>query len=143
MAACPEPSGGGAQASALAAPRRVIAIVPASAAPAADSPFGGECTAAEPFALQVLGDAMNPEFEHGDVIVVEPEGLAQDGSFVVARWQEEWTFRQLLREGAGWSLVALNPAYPPQPIGDLSPVRGIVIQKSKPGRRRSVKRYVE
>jgi SOS-response transcriptional repressor LexA len=128
----------------MAAPRRVIAIVPASAAPAAvDSPFGGECAAAEPFALQVLGDAMTPEFEHGDVIVVEPEGLAQDGSFVVARWQEEWTFRQLLREGEGWSLVALNPAYPPQPIGDLSPVRGIVIQKSKPGRRRSVKRYVE
>jgi len=145
MAGCNDPSGGGARASAPVPRRRVIAIVPASASAAAadDSPFGGECTAAEPFALQVLGDAMSPEFEHGDVIVVEPEGLAHDGSFVVARWQGEWTFRQLVRDGEGWALAALNPAYPRQPIGDLAPVRGIVIQKSKPGRRRSVKRYVE
>ena len=119
--------------------RRVVAI--ARAAPA-DASAGGECTAAEPFALQVLGNSMSPEFAHGDIIVVEPEGLAQDGSFVVAHWQGEWTFRQLLREGERWALVALNAAYPRQPIADLSPVRGIVIQKSRPGRRRSLKRYV-
>lgn len=119
-------------------------VVPIARAEQTDAPAGGgECTAAEPFALQVLGDAMSPEFAHGDIIVVEPEGLALNGSFVVAHWQGEWTFRQLLREGGRWALVALNPAYARQPIADLSPVRGIVIQKSKPGRRRSLKRYVE
>ena len=32
------------------------------------------CSAAEPFALRVLGDMMEPEFEHGCVIVIDPEG---------------------------------------------------------------------
>lgn len=112
-----------------------LAAIPIHAA-ASDS-----CSAAEPFALQVLGDAMLPEFAAGDIIVVEPEGLAREGSFVVAQWEGEWSFRQLVREGEQWFLEALDPSYPRQAIPDLSPVRGVVIQKSKPGRRRSLKRY--
>jgi SOS-response transcriptional repressor LexA len=103
----------------------------------------GDCAGAEPFALMVLGDAMAPEFVEGEIIVVEPEGHATDGSFVVARVDGEWTLRQLVRADIGWQLQALNPAYPTAPIGDLAAVRGVVIQKSKPGRRRASKRYVE
>ena len=106
-------------------------------APAADC--GGE----EPFALMVLGDSMAPEFVAGEVIVVEPEGLARHGSFVVAQVDGDWMLRELVAEGGGWRLCALNPAFPPAAIADLSPVRGVVIQKSRPGRRRSIKRYVE
>lgn len=102
-----------------------------------------DCAAAEAFALQVLGDAMLPEFSDGDIIVVEPEGLARDGSFVVARWGGEWSFRQLLRDGEQWFLAALDPAYGRTAIPDLSVVRGVVIQKSRPGHRRSIKRYVD
>ena len=91
----------------------------------------------------VLGDSMAPEFDEGEVIVVEPEGLASDGSFVVAQVDGDWTLRKLVRADAGWHLQALNPAYPAVAIADLSPVRGVVIQKSRPGRRRSIKRYVE
>ncbi|MDR2189416.1 MAG: S24 family peptidase [Azonexus sp.] len=101
------------------------------------------CEAAGVFALQVLGDAMLPEFAAGDIIVIEPEGLAEDGSFVVARQGGQWTFRQLLRDGDGWCLAALNPAYGRAIISDLSAVRGVVIQKSRPGRRRSIKHYVD
>jgi len=102
------------------------------------------CSAAEPFALMVLGDSMLPEFEEGDIIVVEPEGHAAEGSYVVAWSGGEWVFRQLAREaGGGWRLCALNPAYASTDIPDLSPVKGVVIQKSKPGRRRAAKRYVE
>ncbi len=101
------------------------------------------CSAAEPFALMVLGDSMLPEFEEGDIIVVEPEGFATEGSYVVAWSGGEWVFRQLAREAGGWRLRALNPAYPPTDIPDLSTVKGVVIQKSKPGRRRAAKRYVE
>jgi DNA polymerase V len=43
------------------------------------------CAAAEPFALMVLGDSMEPEFREGEVILIEPEGLATDGSFVLAQ----------------------------------------------------------
>jgi SOS-response transcriptional repressor LexA len=104
---------------------------------------GGDCSGAEPFALVVLGDSMTPEFVEGDVIVVEPEGLATDGSFVVAQVDGEWTMRQLARLDGGWMLRPLNPTYPPTALADLSPIRGVVIQKSKPGRRRASKRYVE
>mgnify|MGYP006317666663 CR=1 FL=1 len=94
----------------------------------------GDCAGAEPFVLMVLGDSMAPEFAEGEIIVVEPEGLAVDGSFVVA---------QLERTGGGWELRALDAACPAVAIPDLTPVRGVVIQKSRPGRRRAAKRYVE
>lgn len=114
-----------------------IPVVPAV------SVAGGDCAGAEPFALMVLGDAMAPEFVAGEIIVVEPEGHATDGSFVVAQVDGEWTLRQLARVGARWQLRALNPAYPASELADLAPVRGVVIQKSKPGRRRASKRYVD
>lgn len=102
------------------------------------------CSAAEPFALMVLGDSMEPEFSEGDIIVVEPEGLATDGSYVLAWHDEEWIFRQLRRDGeGGWKLHPLNPSYPDVVIPDLSVVKGVIIQKSKPGRRKAAKRYVE
>ena len=103
----------------------------------------GDCSGAEPFALMVLGDSMAPEFVEGEVVVVEPEGHARDGSFVVAQVQGEWTLRRLVAAGDGWTLRALNPAYPDAELADLADVRGVVIQKSRPGRRRASKRYVE
>jgi DNA polymerase V len=106
--------------------------------------LGGDdgCSGGEPFALRVLGDSMAPEFVDGDIIVVEPDGALRDGSFVLARPDGEWTFRQLVRDGSHWVLRALNPAYAEQPLPDLSRVRGVVIQKAVPGRRRLGKRYV-
>lgn len=103
----------------------------------------GGCSGAELFALLVVGDSMAPEFADGEVIVVEPEGLARDGAFVVAQVDGDWALRQLVRAADGWRLCALNPAFPAAAISDLSAVRGVVIQKSQPGRRRSIKRYVD
>ena len=116
----------------------------AHGAPGPDDPpheTGDACSSGESFALMVLGDSMLPEFSEGEVIVIEPDGLAAHGSFVLA-WCDEWIFRQLVRDGEGWRLHALNPAYPDIPIRDLGAVRGVVIQKSRPGRRRASKRYV-
>ena len=101
------------------------------------------CGALEPYALRVLGDSMEPEFVEGDVIIVEPDGLAKDGSFVVAQVDGEWTFRRLIAAGEGWRLRAFNPAYAEIALADLSTVRGVVIQKSLPGHRRALKRYVD
>lgn len=101
------------------------------------------CESAEPFVLMVLGDSMAPEFVEGEVIVIEPAGLAGDGSLVLAQLGGEWIFRQLVRQGTGWTLQALNPAYPAADIPDLDVVKGVIVQKSKPGRRRASKRYVE
>lgn len=100
------------------------------------------CAGGESFALMVLGHSMAPEFLEGEIIIIEPEGLARDGSYVLAWHQEQWTFRQLLHGTTGWLLHALNPAFADEPISDLSPVRGVIIQKALPGRRRACKHYI-
>ena len=55
---------------------------------------------------------------------------------------QEWIFRQLLRNAAGWQLHPLNPAFAYVGLQDLGAVRGVIIQKALPGRRRASKRYV-
>ena len=102
-----------------------------------------DCSGAEVFALQVLGQSMVPEFEEGEIIVIEPDGALRDGSFVLAQLDGEWLFRQLRREGEGWRLHALNPAFAPWSLPDLAAVRGVVIQKARPGRRRASKSYLQ
>lgn len=101
------------------------------------------CSGAESFALMVLGDSMEPEFIEGDIIIIEPEGLTTNGSYVMAWLGDEWIFRQLVGGEGGWKLRPLNPKYPSASIPDLSVIKGVIIQKSKPGRRKAVKRYVE
>jgi SOS-response transcriptional repressor LexA len=108
----------------------------------------GGCSGAEVFALRVLGQSMVPEFDEGEIILIEPGGALHDGSFVLAQIDGEWTFRQLCADvdaagqPGGWLLHALNPAWPDQPIADLSAVHGRIIQKALPGRRKASKRYV-
>ena len=78
-------------------------------APAGADQEDAGCSGGESFALRVLGDDMAPEFNEGDIIIVEPDGALKDGSFVLARLRTEWIFRQLARRGEGWCLRALNP----------------------------------
>jgi SOS-response transcriptional repressor LexA len=94
------------------------------------------CASGEPFALMVLGDSMEPEFREGDIVIIEPEGLARDGSFVLAESGGTLIFRRLQRQGAGWRLQALQAGHPEIQLADLASVRGVIIQKSRPGRRR-------
>jgi DNA polymerase V len=114
----------------------------AAAAPLAEDTG---CSGGESFALRVLGDEMTPEFNHGDIIVIEPDGALHDGCFVLALVDGQYHFRQLLAQGDGWLLHALNPAAEGRadlPLADLEAVRGLVIQKAVPGRRRLSKSYL-
>jgi len=113
-------------------------VIPIQAAP--DAALAA-CQGAEPFALIVLGDSMLPEFTEGDVIIIEPEGHATDGSFVLAHHEGEWLFRQLVRGTDGWELRALDPRHAAIALPDLGAVRGVIIQKSRPGRRSERKLY--
>ncbi len=88
------------------------ATLPAAAPGPADGPDAGACSGAESFALRVLGDDMAPEFNEGEIIIIEPDGALKDGSYVVL------------------------------PLPDLAAVRGVIIQKAVPGRRRLSKFYV-
>lgn len=114
----------------------------ADAAPAAADLAVPDCGGGESFALMVLGHSMAPEFLEGEIIIIEPDGLAQDRSYVLAWHNEEWTFRQLLRAGSGWVLHPLNPAFSDVELDSLAAVRGVIIQKALPGRRRASKHYI-
>jgi SOS-response transcriptional repressor LexA len=119
-------------------------LPPATTGPA-DEPDASACSGADSFALRVQGDDMAPEFNDGEIIIIEPDGAIKDGSYVLAQLAGEWIFRQLRRHGEGWTLHALNAArgdLPVLPLPDLAAVRGVIIQKAVPGRRRLSKFYV-
>jgi SOS-response transcriptional repressor LexA len=101
----------------------------------------GACTQDELFALQVLGDSMEPEFQNGHVIVVDPAGVLNPGSFVVAQHQGEYIFRQYRVDGGRRLLAALNPAYPELVMGEADSISGVVVKRAA-RRRRDCKYYV-
>ena len=88
------------------------------------------CSKAEPFALQVLGDAMQPEFLDGVVIIVDPEGVLRDGSYIVAYHNDEYTFRQYRLHEEKHYLVPLNDLYDTEEFAGPSVVKGVVIQQA-------------
>ena len=92
------------------------------------------CASSEPFALQVLGDSMAPEFPDGCVVVSEPGGAVHDGCYVIADYKGEIILRQLRLTAGEWHLEPLNPKYPRFKIDGPEKIRGIVIQRA--GRRR-------
>lgn len=98
------------------------------------------CGASELYALRVLGDMMEPEFEHGAIIVVDPAGVIQDGCFVVAHYNDEYYFRQLVRDGERYLLKCLNHAYDEVvELSGIEVIQGVVVQKA--GRRRKDRKH--
>ncbi|MDH5764830.1 MAG: S24 family peptidase [Gammaproteobacteria bacterium] len=97
------------------------------------------CSKAEPFALQVLGDSMQPEFMDGVVIVVDPEGVLRDGCYVVAYHNDEYTFRQYRFHEEKHYLVPLNDLYETEEFAGPSAVKGVVIQQA--GKRRKDRKF--
>lgn len=121
---------------------RAAGVTNASLELPVERPETGTCVAAEPFALQVLDEAMAPEFPCGCIILVDPTGHARDGAYVVAEVQGDWCLRQLRDDGAGgFALHALHGDHPPLVLGDgLGALRGVVTQRAG-RRRREHKRY--
>ncbi|MEC9330264.1 MAG: S24 family peptidase [Pseudomonadota bacterium] len=88
------------------------------------------CAGNEPFALQVLGNSMAPEFPDGCVVVSEPVGRLHNGSFVIAEHGGEVILRQLDRDNDRWYLKALNASYPVLEITGPEDIKGVVIQRA-------------
>ncbi|TGZ35349.1 putative HTH-type transcriptional regulator [Photobacterium damselae subsp. damselae] len=68
------------------------------------------------FALQVVGESMEPRFEDGDIIFVDPTLIdPEPGKFVVAMLTDEHeaTFKEFQKLDGQKMLKALNPNYPP------------------------------
>jgi SOS-response transcriptional repressor LexA len=91
-----------------------------------------ECTVTvkdHTFALRVEGDSMEPKFEEGCILVVEPDLEARPGDYVVAKnGDNEATFKKLVRDGGEFMLEPLNPRYPIRPLGDAK-IIGVVIER--------------
>lgn len=70
------------------------------------------------FALRVQGVSMEPRFQSGDLIFVDPLAQVENGSFVIARLDDEnqATFKQLVIEGEQKFLKPLNKDWPDQLI---------------------------
>lgn len=107
-----------------------------------DASYTG-CSESEPFALQVIGDDMAPEFPDGCIIIGEPNAVAVDGCYVIAQINEEYLFRQLHieKEAGKWTLSALNEQIPKTAISGPNAIRARVVQRTL-GRRSSRKFYV-
>ncbi|MFM1891712.1 MAG: hypothetical protein RLZ44_789 [Pseudomonadota bacterium] len=107
----------------------------------------GSCAELEPFALQVLGDSMEPEFPDQCIVVIEPTSQARHGMYVMVLVEGVRWFRQYLNDADGERLVALNDLYPQIELAGLDwKVEGMIVQRNLPrdrarGIRRNVKRY--
>ncbi len=93
----------------------------------------------EPYALRVLDDSMSPEFREGCIIIINPEGVIVDGSYVLAHYQEEYIFRQLVFGDGVYILQALEDGHEIIEMSDLSAIEGVIIQQA--GRRRSERKH--
>lgn len=102
-------------------------------------PIESACSAREIFALRALGDSMIPEFEHGTVIIVDPEAVVKDGSYVIAQVGGEYIFRQLIIKQDKYYLQPLNDIYETIEISGLKDLEGVVIQAGN--RRRDMRKY--
>lgn len=99
----------------------------------------GSCSESEPFALQVHGDSMEPEFKHGCVIIIDPAGVIENECFVVAENQDGLIFRQLFIEDGRYILRPLNPVYDEEEIEGINKITGLVTQQA--GRRRKDRKF--
>ena len=74
-----------------------------------------------------------PTFSDGDLILVEPELEAHNGSLVVVTLDDEHeaTFKQLVIEGDKKYLKALNPSWPERiiQVNGNATICGVVINK--------------
>lgn len=101
---------------------------------------GSGCSLHEPYALQVLGNEMEPEFPDRCIVIIEPRDQCPNHGFVFAEVEGVRWFRQYVRDETGRErLVALNPLYPDIELNGLEwSVLGVIIQRNI---RRQVKHY--
>jgi SOS-response transcriptional repressor LexA len=87
------------------------------------------------FALRVKGDSMGPEFNDGEIIVINPNVEAKPGDFVIVKNEDkdEATFKQLKIYGGTTVLHPLNPKYPDIELkrGNKYKIAGKVVEKKK------------
>jgi SOS-response transcriptional repressor LexA len=82
------------------------------------------------FALRVRGDSMEPKFQDGCIIIVDPDKESYNGAFVVVRESDtdEATFKQLQIDGSRRYLKPVNPRYPIMEMRSETLICGVVVK---------------
>lgn len=109
----------------------------------ADQMSGG-CGSAEPFALQVVDDSMQPEFKKDCLIIIDPTGVARHGSYVLAMVENGYIFRQLIQEDDKYYLQPLHEDYKHEKrVISFDSIEGVIIQQSGPKGKRSERKHYD
>ncbi len=104
--------------------------------------FETQCAnSSEPFALQNLGNSMEPEFEDGCIIIIDPSFKLHNKAFVVIEYEDELYFRQYLEQDNKKYIKPLNPIYPTIEIKKEFVIKGIIVQKKQ--RKQKAKHYYD
>ncbi|MCF6190132.1 MAG: S24 family peptidase [Cocleimonas sp.] len=102
---------------------------------------GDSCSASEPFALRTIDDSMEPEFNTGCIIIIDPGNVARDGSYVFAVDNKgEYIFRQLRVKDERYFLAPLNDIYDTIEI-KFTQIEGVITQRA--GKRRTYHKHYE
>ncbi|MCG6871126.1 MAG: S24 family peptidase [Gammaproteobacteria bacterium] len=109
--------------------------------PVSASQGGCSAEASEPYALRVLGDSMEPEFTHGQIIIVDPGEAPVEGAFVVIDYGGEVMFGRYESGARGYWLRYLNPEHTDVQLVPPFEVKGVITQRV--GRRRKDRKYYE
>ncbi len=119
---------------------KIIPLQPAVDSRMQFADAGGACTEAEPFALMVKGNSMEPEFNDAHIIMVDPGMPPINECYVVAETEGEYIFRQLRIVDGKKYLVPLNDLYPTLELEHDKAIVGVITQRSG-RRRRETKKY--
>jgi SOS-response transcriptional repressor LexA len=87
------------------------------------------------FALPVIGEAMEPGYQHGDILFVDPDIEPTDGRDVLVRFEEhdDVVLRRVMHEGRSRYLKPINPSLPGKVIETATDssarILGVVVGK--------------
>jgi SOS-response transcriptional repressor LexA len=99
-----------------------------------------DCSLSEPYALQVLGQDMAPEFPDQCIVIIDPTDQCGDGAYVFIEVEGVRWFRQYRENPHGnkW-LAAVNDLYPDIELNGVNhKILGVIIQRNV---RRRIKHY--
>ncbi|KOR27436.1 repressor [Achromatium sp. WMS2] len=99
-----------------------------------------DCSLSEPYAMQVLGVDMEPEFPDRCIVIIAHANSCVDGNYVFAEVEGVRWFRQYKEDSSGrkW-LAAVNPIFPDIELNSIDyRILGVIIQRNI---RRKIKHY--
>ena len=94
--------------------------------------FESACsTNTEPYALQNIGNMMEPEFSENCIIIVDPGMPIHHQAYAIIDYKDELYFRQYNVKNNSQFMICLNSSYPEIELIDDFEVRGCVIQQKQ------------